>query len=297
MIFIDPDKCNEKELEYIMEHEYYHVRLGHSVDRLMAELILAIAWINPVAWMLRKAIVVNHEYQADKGVVEHGTDEFNYQLTILNQYIGSASLTNQFSSHIKNRIKMLNKKYKKGSFWKGMILFPVSIALLFFMACGNEGGMAEDPADSNAEVKAGSEEEMIFFVVEDMPEWPGEDDMITALRKFIAVNLKYPDEAIKNGVEGKVFVHFMVTKEGKVIVPDPSILPPEKDEEGNIDEVVVVSYRPEEGADANADEEVIELLKAEAVRVIELIPDLVPGKQRGQNVNVMFTMPIQFKLD
>lgn len=298
LIFIDPDQASGDDLAHIMEHESFHARLGHSLDRMMAEVILCISWFNPVIWMLRKAIVVNHEYQADNRVIEHGTDQVSYQLTILNQYIGSASISNQFSNQIKNRINMLNKNYKKGSSWKGLMLFPVSVALLFFMACGNEDAVndqiADDPTEENVQKPL---EEELFYIVEEMPQWPGEDDLAMAIRMFIAQNLKYPGVAKENNVEGKIFVTFLVTSTGEVVVPDPSLLPPPaKNGDGSMDEVVVVAYRALSADQETPDEEAVQALKDESVRVIELIPKLIPGKQRGKNVNVMFTMPITFKL-
>ncbi len=298
LIFIDPAQSNSEDLHHILEHETCHAHLGHSLDRLMAEVLLVISWFNPVVWMLRKAIVVNHEYQADNRVIEHGTDQVSYQLTILNQYIGSASISNQFSNQIKNRINMINKSYKKGSSWKGLMLFPVSIALLFFMACGNEEAVNNENAEETTteNVQKQTEEE-IFYVVEQMPQWPGEEDLVMSIRQFIAQNLKYPDVAKQNNVEGKIFVTFMVTSTGEVVVPDPSILPPPaKKEDGSIDEVVVVSYRALDPDQEVPDAQAVQALKDEGVRVIELLPDLVPGKQRGKNVNVLFTMPITFKL-
>jgi hypothetical protein len=298
MLFIDPKQASGADMEHIIEHESVHARLGHSFDRIMAELILCISWFNPVVWILRKAIVVNHEYQADNRVIERGTDQVSYQLTILNQYIGSASISNQFSNQIKNRIIMINKKYKKGSSWKGLMLVPVSIVLLFFIACGNEDQINNQSAGepTSDQVQKPLEEE-VFYVVEEMPQWPGSEDMALAMRQFIAQNLKYPDIAKQNNAEGKIFVTFMVTSTGEVVVPDPSILPPPaKKEDGSMDEVVVVSYRTLTPDQEAPDEEAIQALKDEGIRVIELMPDLVPGKQRGKNVNVLFTMPITFKL-
>lgn len=288
-IFIDPTRAKTSDLTHITEHEVCHVRLLHSVDRMITEILLCFNWFNPVAWMLRKSIVVNHEYQADNRVIEQGSDHINYQLTILNQYIGSASISNQFSNQIKKRIIMLNKTHKKGSIWKSIMLVPVSVLLLFFMACNNEAGTEEAIVNENM---IGN----VFYVVEEMPQWPGSEDMSLSVRKFIAENLIYPEEAQKNGVEGQVFVQFMVTKTGDVIVPDPSILPPSRDENGNIDEVIVVAYRPLDENQNLPEDKYIQLLKDESVRVVELMPDLIPGKQRGQKVNVLFTMPIYFKL-
>lgn len=91
---------NSNNLTHILEHEACHVRLLHSVDRIMAEIMLCFNWFNPAIWMLRKTIVVNHEYQADNRVIEQGSDHNSYQLTILNQYIGNVSISNQFSNPI-----------------------------------------------------------------------------------------------------------------------------------------------------------------------------------------------------
>lgn len=292
LIFLDPSSVKKDDQEIILQHEYHHVQLWHSADRIMAEIILAFSWFNPVAWMLRKAIVVNHEYQADNRVIERGTDQVSYQLSILNQYIGSASITNQFSSQIKNRINMINKNYKKGSAWKGLMLIPVSLALLLIMACNNE--TLNDPPVGD-DVKAPEEE--IFFVVEEMPQWKDGGDLSLEMRKFIAQNLKYPDKAIEAGAEGKVFIQFLVTKTGEVVIPDPDLLPPPPPGEAGADkEVVVVTYRPLDPEQDLPDDEIIELFKKESERVIELLPEMVPGKQRGKNVNVMFTMPIVFKM-
>ena len=187
---------------------------------------------------------------------------------------------------------MLNKNLKKGSSRKSLWLLPVSLILFFFMACSNEkaeDGSALQQGDTAAE-------EEIFYVVEEMPQWPGNDDMILSVRQFIAENLAYPDEAKMNGAQGKVFIHFLVTKTGDVVVPTPDMLPPEKDEKGNPQEVEVVAFRPIEGEEAPA-EEYIQLLKEESIRVMNLMPDMIPGKQQGKNVNVIFTMPITFRLN
>ncbi|PKQ60435.1 hypothetical protein BZG02_19425 [Labilibaculum filiforme] len=105
--------------------------------------------------------------------------------------------------------------------------------------------------------------EPIFVIVEDMPEYPGGPK---ALREYIAENVKYPAEAIKNNIRGRVFVTFVVTKDG------------------NVDQSRVVR-----GVEPS--------LNAEAVRVINTIPKWKPGKQRGQAVNVAYTVPINFDFE
>lgn len=106
---------------------------------------------------------------------------------------------------------------------------------------------------------AAHEEE--FAVVEEMPQFPGGNE---AMQKYIAENLKYPKTAIK-GEQGRVIVSFVINKRGKV---------------GDVK--LIRSVSPE--------------LDAEAVRVIQDMPDWIPGKQRGKAVNVRYTIPIVFKL-
>ena len=102
----------------------------------------------------------------------------------------------------------------------------------------------------------------IFTVVEEMPQFPG--GMMECM-KFLSKNVNYPAEAQKAGVEGRVIVQYVVKKDGKLA-----------------DAKVVKGVHPE--------------LDAEALRLIGLMPDWIPGKQRGKAVDVKFTIPIMFRL-
>jgi TonB family C-terminal domain len=102
-----------------------------------------------------------------------------------------------------------------------------------------------------------------FEVVEQMPEYPGG---VRALLNFIGTNLRYPVEAQKAKIQGRVIVRFVVNKTGQV----------EKGE-------VIRSLSPE--------------CDRESLRVIRMMPDWKPGMQKGKAVSVWYTLPIQFKLD
>lgn len=102
----------------------------------------------------------------------------------------------------------------------------------------------------------------VFFIVEDMPEFPGGDN---ALRAYIANSIKYPVIAQENGVQGKVYVTFVVSRDGSV-----------------------TNATIARGVDASLDKE--------ALRVVTSLPKWKPGKQRGKPVNVSYTVPINFKL-
>lgn len=112
-------------------------------------------------------------------------------------------------------------------------------------------------------VEKEKEEEKIFVVVEEMPEFPGGE---LALRKYIASAIKYPTVAQENGIQGTVFISFVV------------------DRDGGVSNVKIVR-----GVDPSVDKE--------AMRVVSTLPKWKPGKQRGKPVRVSYSVPIHFRLD
>ena len=83
----------------VMVHEKAHIRLGHSVDVLLADLFTALQWFNPAAWMMRDDLRAIHEYQADEEVVKSGIDVKQYQLLLVKKAFGAngRSVSNNFN--------------------------------------------------------------------------------------------------------------------------------------------------------------------------------------------------------
>lgn len=106
------------------------------------------------------------------------------------------------------------------------------------------------------------EEEEVFLVVEDDPEFPGG---LEALSHFIAENIKYPQLAKENNITGRVFVTFVVEKDGSV-------------------------------ANVRVLRDIGGGCGAEAVRVVKSMPKWKPGKQRGKAVRTQFNLPVSFNL-
>ena len=290
-IFIDPVASEDDSFSHILEHENIHKREWHSIDRILVEIFVIINWFNPVAWMFRRSVIENLEYLADSAVLRRGTDPTKYQLSILNQYIGSASISNQFSSQIKNRINMLNKNYKLGSRWKLALLLPLTVIAFFVVSCTDKDAPI-DAIEPVEEIADKAPEMQVFNVVEEMPTFNGEES--SEFRKHIARNLQYPPEAVEHGVTGKIFIKFIVDKEGKVVVPDQETIA--KIEGKPIDEVVVAAYRKISDDVEEPEEKYIQMLKDEVKRVVLTSPDWTPGKQRGKAVDVIFTFPVTFAL-
>jgi hypothetical protein len=290
-IFLDPASEKDDTFSHILEHENSHKREYHSIDRILVEIFVIMNWFNPVAWMLRRSVIENLEYLADSAVLRKGTDPAKYQLSILNQYIGSASISNQFSRQIKNRINMLNKNYKLGSRWKLALLIPLVVIALFVVSCTDKDAPVKE-MQPEEELSSKAAEYKVFNVVEEMPIFKGEEAI--EFRRYIAQNLIYPPEAAEAGATGRIFITFIVDKEGKVVIPDQETLA--RIDGKPIDEVVVVGYRAIDEDAAAPEEKYIEMLKKEVIRVVSSSPDWTPGRQRGEAVNVLFTFPINFVL-
>ena len=107
------------------------------------------------------------------------------------------------------------------------------------------------------------QQQQIFVVVEHMPEFPGG---MGALMKFLATHINYPALAKESGIQGRVFINFVV---------EPN---------GAIDHVKVLR-----GIGGGCDQE--------AVRVVKSMPKWIPGKQRGKPVRVSFNLPVKFTLE
>lgn len=111
-------------------------------------------------------------------------------------------------------------------------------------------------------VAESNDDDKIFTVVEQPAEYPGG---LEAMYKYLQKNVKYPASARRMGVEGSVFVSFVVDREGKI--SDPQIV---------------------KGISADCDKE--------AIRVVSTMPPWKPGKQNGRAVKSRFVLPIKFKL-
>lgn len=331
-IYMNPALHNEVQTKEILAHELTHVRQLHSVDVMFSELLTIICWFNPASWLLKREIRQNLEFLADNKVIESGFDTkgYQYHLLQLSYQTPDLKLTNRFNiSPLKKRITMMNQqKTSKAGIFKYLLIVPLGLALIVSSNAEtlissakktmqdkttannvqDEPQLTTDKATNksdeivvvgyavaqeklkepesppsppppppvqtlNVDMKAQKEissppvtiepsDDVIFMVVEKMPEYPGGD---SELFKFLSQNIKYPVAAQKAGIQGRVICQFIVEKDG------------------TISNVKVVR-----SVDANLD--------AEAVRVINAMPNWQPGEQKGQKVNVEYTLPINFRL-
>jgi hypothetical protein len=109
-IFLDTSSdLSETETKLVLAHEIAHVRQQHWADLLLAQLYCALQWFNPLAWLYMKAIRENHEYLADRSVLQEGISVAIYRAILVNHCIGTRvfSLSSSFYQYSMPRIKML----------------------------------------------------------------------------------------------------------------------------------------------------------------------------------------------
>jgi TonB family protein len=317
-VFVSQPGRKDESYQKMIAHEMEHIKQGHTFDIIILEILSAFQWFNPFMWMLRISIRENHEYLADRAVLNSGVQRGFYKKLLLNQYLGyNFKIANNFNySLIKKRIKMMSK-IRSSRFANGKMIFGVlaAVGLIVVFACEEKESYEMAPAtvkesmtvtildqklkiegavdgvekiknllshSSDFEVQYDSIEnnivlakkeqvekprlssdDHVFFIVEDMPEFPGGE---SSLRKYIANSIIYPEVAVRKGIQGKVYVTFVVTKSGSI-----------------------ANARIARGVDPDLDRE--------ALRVVNGLPKWMPGKQRGQAVNVSYTVPINFSLE
>lgn len=302
----------------ILIHEKAHIARRHSLDIMLCNMLLIFQWFNPAAWLLRRELQNIHEYEADEAVIQSGADASEYQLLLIRKAVGERlfSMANNLNHNsLKKRITMM--LIKKSNPWnRAKILLTVPVAAVAVVAFATpkaeslskeiehdsnalvnsvvrsmpgtaehlamstgEAGAAGMPAEAAApetaaadslrgrvaSVTAGNSKDdgRVFDVVEEQPRYPGGTN---ALMTYLRDNIKYPAEAAKAGIQGKVIVQFVVGKDGTVRDVKP-----------------IRNISPE--------------LDAEAVRVVAAMPKWVPGYQRGEAVNVRYTLPVNFRMD
>ena len=135
-IFLDKKeyKANLIEEEVLM-HEMTHVRQWHSLDTLFIELLLILFWFNPILYIYKNRIKLNHEFLADEGVISAYNDVPHYQMILIDKISrqNSLSLTSSFNYLLtKKRLTMMTQKTsKRTAVIKRIVILPLFLLLAF----------------------------------------------------------------------------------------------------------------------------------------------------------------------
>ncbi len=281
-------------LKEVLRHEQVHINSWHSFDIVFTQVMQIVCWVNPFIPLIEKSLRELHEFEADKAVITAGTDPVMYTKILFSQNKTALAIVlgNNFNySLIKRRLTMFYKKNTRYARLKAIVVLPLAICIVMIYAIGCEQSAtkststettvaSEAPAQAAPAVQPdGSvpppppppppppvdtkDANQVYTVVENMPQFPGGDEART---KYMINTIKYPDEAKKKGLQGTVYVGFIVEKDGSIS-----------------------STKVQRGIGEPCD--------LEAIRVVQSMPKWTPGTQNGKPVRVSFTMPISFKLN
>ena len=257
----------------ILIHELAHIRNRHSWDLLLADLCIFVQWFNPAAWLLKQELQNIHEYEADETVLREGVNARNYQMLLIKKAVGTRlySMANSFNhSSLKKRITMMLKE-KSNPWARAKYLYILPLAALAVTAFARPEVSAVADEISAVKVIAPAVHDSIqpnvqpavaapSSALDQMPEFPGG---MEALNTYLRNNIRYPQEAQKAGIQGRVIIQFIVSKDGSIT-----------------DAEVVESVDPQ--------------LDAEGLRLIKNMPRWKPGMRKGQAIRVKQTLPIRF---
>ncbi len=266
-VFLPIDMLEHPGLKEIIEHERAHITQWHSLDLLLVEFMTVVFWFHPAVWLFRRELKMQHEFEADRAVIDRHSDKRSYQKLLLEvsahgMHIPITTTLNY--PPLKKRFMMMNTT-KKASLARTMIsmltIVPLFAVAFFVQSCSEQPKGETGPDAMQAEVDYTYD--VIYTVADEFPVFPGGE---TARQQFMSEHLRYPLEAMQEGLQGTVFVAFVVRYDGRIT-----------------DAEVLRGVSPE--------------IDEEAIRVVNLMPDWEPAIRRDEPVSVRFNMPIRFRLD
>lgn len=252
----------------ICEHENIHAAQWHTVDVLLMEIVVIINWFNPAVYSLRKQIKNVHEFIADEGALRRGGNKKEYAMLLFSQTFETPinTLVNTFFNQhlLKQRIMMIqrNKSQKKALVKYGCAV-PLIASMLILSSAANGPAVVSVSDGNPTQTRQKKHEEPVFTQVEQAPTFPGG---MNKFYEFLGHTIKYPAQMKEKKIQGKVFLNFIIEKDGSL-------------------SHIKVLREPGYGAGK------------EAIRAMSLCPKWNPGIQNGRKVRVEYNVPINFALE
>ena len=283
---------------FMLRHELAHVRLGHSWDKALMQLVCCIFWMNPFFVLLRRELELVHEFEADRESLDNGNAEELSSLILCTMYPNHYhDFTSRFfQSSIKRRIFMITKSKKsKLSIIRKICVIPILFIMLFTFS-----------VNSKKTVTSHSSDTIIEGVKQDVNPWSPQnvlEEQIVIVAHAIneeqvkSTEIKFPDKR-KSPPEGVIryndvevkpkFKSENAERDFLKHIADNINYPTIAAEKGISGEVIVSYVVKENGKveDVEVEVSIDPSLAKEVVRCLDKIPDWIPGKQNGKNVSV-----------
>ena len=335
----------------ILLHERAHIHCRHSLDILLVTLVEVVQWWNPFVYMLGRSLRDVHEYEADERVLRQDIMPGEYHTLLVRKALADTSyaFANNFTrSHVSQRIAMM-KRPPSRPLARGKVLYIVPLLLVTLVLTAapvmepllfvdgeevSSDRLIQLPTDSidHIDVLRGptatdvfgqrarggavivgtktppDDDTKVFLIAEQTPEFPGGPE---AMKEFLSRHMRYPAEAKRASLQGRIDVTFIVETDGSLSDVHASYAG--MDEEGV--EASLVSWSSSEEVASplpllkeGRPAEVISppssrrgrgrlLLEASAKEVVSQMPRWNPARQQGRPVRARVTLPLYYKLE
>jgi TonB family protein len=299
----ETDAVSAPNQQLMLAHERAHAHGWHSLDVLLMESLCVVFWFHPLAHWYRRSLRTVHEYLADAEAARQ-SDRKQYGLLLIGQSQSGmpvAFANHFFQSPLKQRLMMLTKKASAPV--RAVKFGLVAPAALLFLSLFRQAPAIAQVVDekhmefvrqleakgwettdtvvtfdpmtyeetvrivrNNAAPQKDEDGKMVYQFTEILPYYPGGQD---AMIRFLQENLRYPELAKQNKVEGIVVVSFVVDESGKILRPFGQINMPNDNKR---------------------------TLVEEAVRVVQSMPNWIPAQHKGKSVRCTMQLPVHFSL-
>ena len=193
----------------LLTHELGHLRLHHSVDVLLVELLTALQWFNPTMWMLRADLRTIHEYEADQQVISHGFNDIQYLQLLIRKAAGQSgySLANGISnSALKKRVTMIMKPKSNHRQWlRYAYLLPIVVVSLAMSARIQKDEVLSPSVMTDDVTESLTDDNRLILLIDDMDDLKKIVPKKGITRKMKA-NLDFNDHFTQKSMNGKTII-------------------------------------------------------------------------------------------
>ena len=306
-------KDYEENPREIIIHEIAHMRLRHSADIMLCNMLIILQWFNPAAWLLLRELQDVHEFEADEAVINEGVDAKQYQLLLIRKSVGERlfSMANNLNHNsLKRRIKMM--KTKNSNRWqcaKALAVIPVAaVAIVAF---------ASPKVEQAAQKVVAESEEIVKSVTNDMMQTEIQANDVATVENSSSMASFDVQPALEQNVSIKENIATAQTdsiddnkKPAKLQMPTvpggqkammqylaENVKYPASARQKKITGRVIIQFVVEKDGsitEAKVMKSVAPELDAEALRIVNGMPKWTPAMQDGKAVRVKFFIPIVF---
>lgn len=262
-LFIPKSTAETGVADAIFAHELAHIRAGHSLDKLIMQLFVALQWFNPLVYVYRIVLRDLHEFEADQAALAK-LDKSSYARQLLAQAFHTPDfvLVNHLINHstqLKKRLKMMqNTPYRK--LGRPVALSAFALAIIFSVITAFAGKPIDKSLKQLTQLESLSD--TVVTAADKMPVYKGGNE---GLLSFMSKQVVYPEAAKKDSIQGVVIMSFVVGKDGHVrqLAVKKGVHP---------------------------------LLDQAAMTALKKMDKWTPGEIQGKKVNVEMALPIKFTL-